>query len=60
MRSWDSVKVTNEALEHHGQAGRVVSAEPFIPEGEKAPHVEVQLDADGTSHLFEVTDLQVL
>ena len=60
MRSWDSVKVTNEALEAHGRAGRVTEAEPSTAKDEKEPHVDVQLDGDSEPTRFAVADLQVL
>ena len=59
MRSWDSVVVQNEKLEHNGKAGRVISAAPYCPEGETADHVEVQLD-EGYSVIVACADLKVL
>lgn len=60
MRSWDSVKVTNEALQAHGRAGVVVEAEPSTRKGEKAPHIDVRLDGDTDPTRFAESDLIVL
>ena len=60
MRSWDSVKVTNEKLEAHGRAGRVTEGEPSTVADEKEPHVDVLLDGDADPTRFAVADLQVL
>ena len=60
MQGQDSVKVTNEALETHGEVGRVVCAGPFDVDG--VPHVDVVLDLDDTRAVreFAVADLMVL
>lgn len=59
MRSWDSVKVTNEKLEHAGRVGVVKSAEPSQAKGEKVPSVDVEFEG-GELVRFAESDLTVL
>lgn len=52
---YTSVRVTNEELEHHGQAGTVVG----LPKKEGDP-VIVRIDADNTEYEFAASDLASL
>lgn len=56
MKATQSVKVKNEALEHHGRAGYVVGP----GEGDTAGLWIVQLDGEKEPLAFEAADLEQL
>ncbi|MYN45785.1 hypothetical protein GTP23_12080 [Pseudoduganella sp. FT93W] len=51
------VIVTNEALEHHGQAGYVTKA---VDEYDKTSKVLVRMDSDNEEYEFDQTDIRAL